>query len=348
MNSLHAVDFFCGIGGLTRGLLDAGVNVAAGIDSDESCSETYTFNNQSSEFHASDIRKVDQTIIQRAVKQAGRSNMIFTGCAPCQSFSKQRKSATRRPDATVLGAFAELVESYLPGYVVIENVPGLRNVKGFSTYKRFKRMLTENKYGFSEAVVNANSYGVPQSRRRLILIAARRKQATIPKGSHGGGVQFESVRGAISHYPRIAAGKAHNTVANHVAAELSDLNLKRLKCTPKDGGDRRSWPEDLWLECHKNAYSGHTDVYGRMHWDKPAPTLTGRCVSISNGRYGHPTQNRGISLREAAALQSFDDDFIFFGAFRQIALHIGNAVPVLLAEEIGRHLVTLHRGNAEA
>jgi DNA (cytosine-5)-methyltransferase 1 len=134
-------------------------------------------------------------------------------------------------------------------------------------------------------------------------------------------------------------------VPNHVAAAVSGLNLKRLRSTPHDGGDRRTWPQRLQLECHSD-HDGHTDVYGRMAWDKPAPTLTGRCNSISNGRYGHPCQDRALSLREAASLQTFGDDYIFYGENQPIARAIGNAVPVGFAECLGRHILALRYGNS--
>jgi DNA (cytosine-5)-methyltransferase 1 len=117
--------------------------------------------------------------------------------------------------------------------------------------------------------------------------------------------------------------------------------MARLRHTPQNGGDRRSWPTHLVLECHRSNYDGHSDVYGRMWWDKPAPALTGRCHSISNGRYGHPSQNRAISLREAASLQTFEDNYVFYGSNKHIALQIGNAVPVKLAEHVGRHILAL-------
>jgi len=126
---------------------------------------------------------------------------------------------------------------------------------------------------------------------------------------------------------------------NHEAANLSELNLRRLRHTPHDGGDRRSWPSQLVLACHRGDHNGHTDVYGRMYWDRAAPTLTGKCNSISNGRYGHPCQDRAISLREAASLQTFRDDYVFYGPSKHIAIQIGNAVPVRLAEVLGRQLL---------
>ena len=131
----------------------------------------------------------------------------------------------------------------------------------------------------------------------------------------------------------------------HAAAALTEINIKRLKATPQNGGDRRSWPAELVLRCHKECLNGHTDVYGRMAWNEPAPTLTGRCHSISNGRYGHPEQDRAISLREAASLQTFDDSYVFYGSNKHVAQQIGNAVPVKLGEVLGRHILTLADGH---
>lgn len=337
--SLLAFDFFCGVGGLTRGLQNAGMNVVAGIDIDSTCKESYETNNSPSKFICSDIREFDTEIINTTLEDTPAEDLLFAGCAPCQAFSKQRKSKVRRPDATVLGAFSEIVKEFRPGFVMIENVPGLRRIKGFSTYRRFKKTLEDCGYMIAEGVLDAKQFGTPQTRRRLILIASRFAQPELPAPKFGKGLDpYLTVRDAISHFPPIDAGSSHSAVRNHTAAEISEKNLSRLKVTPHDGGDRRDWPRDLWLDCHSDDYTGHTDVYGRMHWDRPAPTLTGRCISISNGRFGHPVQDRAITLREAAALQTFDDDYEFSGNFRKIALHIGNAVPVILAEEIGNEI----------
>jgi DNA (cytosine-5)-methyltransferase 1 len=212
-------------------------------------------------------------------------------------------------------------------------------VRGFSTYRRFIRMLRSNSYSIAEGVLDAKYYGVPQTRRRYVLIASRNREASLPpRELDGASTSVRTVRNAIEHYPPIGAGERHATVPNHVAAAISPQNLARLKSTPPNGGDRRAWPPELELECHKGHYSGHTDVYGRMAWDQPAPTLTGRCNSLSNGRYGHPIQDRAISLREAASLQTFSDAYSFFGLDKQIARQIGNAVPVRFAEALGRHL----------
>lgn len=337
---MKAIDFFCGAGGLTRGLLDAGINVLAGFDKDGDCRSTYEHNNPGVRFIQADISKVTLRDLHGKCRLRRFDNVLFAGCAPCQPFSPQRKGARVRTDATLLAEFGRLVEAAQPGYVLIENVPGIAKVKGLSTFQRFLRMLDANEYLYDYGVLDAKQFGVPQNRRRLVLLASRHGQPTLPEPRYGNRLRpFRTVRQAISHFPTIEAGECHAKVPNHVAATITELNLERLRFTPHDGGDRRSWPERLHLDCHKGDYKGHTDVYGRMAWDSPSPALTGRCHSISNGRYGHPEQDRAVSLREAAAIQTFPDRYIFFGSNKHIAMQIGNAVPVRLADQIGKHIL---------
>lgn len=339
---MKAWDFFCGAGGLTHGLLDAGIEVIAGIDIDEGCRETYEFNNPSTDFIHADIKGVTAKHLGLTRRHGMYDDVLFVGCAPCQAFSRQNKKLKRRADATLLGEFGRLVESVLPGYILVENVPGIVKVPGFSTFRRFTRMLRINGYRYVFDFLNAKHYGVPQNRRRLVLLASRLATPSFPEFTHGNNQQpFSTVRHAIGRFPVLAAGEQHPKVFNHVSPSLTELNLERLRATPHDGGGRRSWPEHLILKCHRGSYKGHSDVYGRMSWDVPAPTLTGRCISISNGRYGHPEQDRAISLREAAAIQSFPDDYRFFGSNTHIAVQIGNAVPVKLGEKLGKHTLEL-------
>lgn len=339
---MKAIDFFCGAGGLTRGLLDAGINVLAGYDCDEACRFTYEHNNPGARFIGADIRDLEVADLLPRRRNRSFDDILFVGCAPCQPFSQQRKGNRSRRDATLLSEFGRLIEAARPQGVLMENVPGIASVPGFSTFRRFLRLLETNGYCYAFDVLDAKHYGVPQNRRRLVLIAMKDRQSSLPAKKCGGPLRpFRTVREAISHFPHIKAGSTHPNVPNHVAAALSALNLERLSHTSHDGGDRRLWPKRLYLDCHKGDYRGHTDVYGRMAWDAPAPTLTGRCHSISNGRYGHPTQDRAISLREAAALQTFPDGYEFFGSNKHIALQVGNAVPVRLAEELGKHILRL-------
>jgi DNA (cytosine-5)-methyltransferase 1 len=352
---MRAVDFFCGAGGLSRGLLDAGVRVIAGFDIDVKCQKTFERNNRPAKFYSADISKITSKEIWKILGSRRTSDLLFAGCAPCQPFSQHRKrkqkieddeAADQRRSATLLGALARLVADILPGQILVENVPGLTRVPGFSTYRRFIKTLRALHYSIAEGVLDAKHFGVPQTRRRYVLIAIRHRPASLPARRFGPGLaNYVSVRDAIARYPAIRAGQRNPSVHNHEAAKISELNRRRLASTPSNGGDRRAWPADLYLDCHKGNYEGHSDAYGRMAWDKPAPTLTGRCHSISNGRYGHPNQDRAISLREAASLQTFRDAYIFYGTNKNIACQIGNAVPVKLAKCLGRHILRLrHRG----
>lgn len=351
---MRAIDFFCGAGGLTRGLLDAGVTVVAGFDVDGRCRETYENNNRHTKFYEEDISRIKPARLWGVLGTRRTADLLLAGCAPCQPFSQHKNGTLSEkgrtvkkadPDSKLLGAFARLVGAVRPGQVLIENVPGLTRIRGFSTYRRFVRMLTTLGYDISEGVLDAKDFGVPQTRRRYVLIAIRGKSATLPEPAFGPGLaNYPTVRDAISHFPPIRAGGCHPFVPNHESAVISEINLNRLRYTPQDGGDRRAWPSDLVLGCHKGSHDGHTDVYGRMFWDRPAPTLTGKCHSISNGRYGHPSQDRAISLREAASLQTFPDNYIFRGTRQHIARMIGNAVPVRFGEALGRHLLTLRYG----
>ena len=339
-----ALDFFCGAGGLTRGLIDAGVEVLAGFDRNEECRETYERNNPGVSFVRSNIGELNRRALTESTGIKSYRNVLFAGCAPCQAFSKRSMSKEYGRDARLLDEFGRLIEEASPGFVLMENVPGISKNRGRGVFWRFLKTLEVNGYFREYATLDAKHYGVPQNRTRLVLFASRRKHPSLPKPEYGTKLQpFKTVRDAISRFPAISAGERHPDVPNHVAASIKELTLKRLKNTPRDGGDRRSWPDHLVLDCHKNGYRGHTDAYGRMSWDSPAPTITGRCNGISNGRYGHPEQDRAISVREAAAIQSFPDDYVFFGpTSKSVATQVGNAVPVKMAEALGKQILRTH------
>jgi DNA (cytosine-5)-methyltransferase 1 len=341
------LDFFCGAGGLTRGLIDAGIRVLAGIDSDARCKDTYEKNNHAEFWHA-DIRDVNKLMIEEQFPLlfVQPDDVLFAGCAPCQPFSQQRNSKVERKDKNILLEFGRIIEECLPGWVLVENVPGMANVRNRNTtpYNEFRQILERNNYVCAPGFVNAKDYGIPQNRRRFVLLASRVEgvSVSLPEKTHGPtNIAYRTVRQAIRHFPPIVAGMTDPSINNHTSTSISPINLERLRATPHDGGDRRSWPDNLVLKCHKD-HDGHTDVYGRMHWDQPAPTLTSKCISISNGRYGHPEQDRAISLREAAALQTFPDDYAFYGSIPSVALQIGNAVPVLLGLCLGKHILSLY------
>ena len=337
-----ALDFFCGAGGLTRGFLNVGIEVRAGIDVNESCKRTYEENNRPSRFIPGNLKTLKAEDIEPLVRGISADELIFMGCAPCQPFSKQRREVNR-DGGTLLERFGRLVAAYRPGFVVIENVPGIAKVPGNSTYRRFITILKACGYQLADGKLDAKWFGVPQTRNRWVVIASRLTKPMLPEKTHGvDNRPFATVRDAINGYPRIDAGEQSVAVPNHRAASISPTNLRRLRHTPINGGGRLDWPDDLMLNCHRHEYSGHSDVYGRMRWDAPAPTLTCKCFSISNGRYGHPEQNRAISLREAAKLQSFADNYVFYGSSQaDVGSQIGNAVPVKMAEALAWKIVEL-------
>ena len=341
--SIGVFDFFSGCGGTSKGFQNAGLSPAFALDFDDDAASTFRKNFPQAIFRKSDIRNFPSDELDELVPEYDLT--LFCGCAPCQPFTRQN---TRKPEKSMddrrslLSHFGSLVEKYLPNYVFVENVPGIQKVAGNSTLTRFTKHLSSLGYNATVGIVESQHYGVPQRRRRLVLLASRHGTIDLPKETHSSraGLPFSTVRDWISHLPPIKAGETHPDVPNHRAANLSELNLRRIMATPPEG-TRASWPPELHLDCHtKTGYSGHTDVYGRMKWDGPATGLTTRCVSLSNGRYGHPEQHRAISVREAAALQTFPDDFEFFGSLGSQAKQIGNAVPVLLAQVFGAHILS--------
>lgn len=341
-----AIDFFCGGGGMTRGLLDAGIKVLAGIDSNPNCRDTYEKNNKKSKYLQCDICELTpEKLIKQFPALKESDNVILVGCAPCQPFSILRreefdKNGKLVPHKSVnlLVEFGKFIKAIHPAHVLVENVPGLKG-KGSSVLGSFKEMLEQEGYLYDEKVIYAKDYGVPQNRRRYVLIASRKFKPEIPSATHGKGLTpYVTVRETISKYPAIKAGQDDQQTSNHRCANLKPILLERLHYTPHDGGSRTDWPDRLVLNCHKT-FKGHTDVYGRMKWDEPSPTLTVKCFSLSNGRFGHPEQDRAISLREAAALQTFSDDYIFYGSVQEIGRQIGNAVPVLLAKILGEYIL---------
>lgn len=345
-----AIDFFCGGGGMTKGLIDAGIQVLAGIDSNPRCRETYETNNHNTYLQCDICELTPADLKTRFPELNNEDDVLLVGCAPCQPFSSLRKEEydeNGKPiphkSVNLLTEFGRFVKGIRPAHVMVENVPGLKG-KGADVLNKFKNMLIKEGYMFDEKILYAKNYGVPQNRRRYILIASRRFHPVIPNSTHGakqGLLPYCTVRQTIEKYPPIACGETDKNIANHCSSQLSDLLLERIRATPHDGGSRTDWPKDLILECHKS-FKGHTDVYGRMKWDEPSPTLTVKCFSLSNGRFGHPEQDRAISLREAAALQTFPDDYIFYGSIQEIGKQIGNAVPVLLANVMGTYILNEH------
>ena len=240
----------------------------------------------------------------------------------------------------MLKHFGRYIEGILPEFVTMENVPGLAS-RGKAVFDQFLAILTENEYHVDWKIINCCEYGVPQSRERLVLLASRLGKISVPDGTYRNAEQWETVRKAIEKLPSLKAGEEDPTDCMHYAPGLSPLNLERMRMTKHDGGTRRDWPDNLVLDCHKKI-SGHSYScnYGRMWWDKPAPTMTTHCTGIGNGRFGHPEQDRSITLREAMLLQSFPRDYEFcpkqeIPSRTAIQRMVGNAVPPKLAKALG-------------
>jgi DNA (cytosine-5)-methyltransferase 1 len=330
-----AIDLFCGAGGVTCGLRKSGIRVALGIDNREDCRLTYALNNPPARFFREDIRNISgRMLLSQVPDLCAKDYLLLAACAPCQPFSQHSRNGHNRSQRTVLCCVEELVRELSPDFLFLENVPGIQRVGGFSAFRRLLCTLDALRYTVKFQTVDATDYGVPQTRRRLVLLASLYGAVEWPARTHGNTPALKpyvTVREAISKFPPLKAGESHPTQPNHVAAQLSPHNLGRIRLTRADGGSRSEWPPEIRLECHK-VHDGHPDVYGRLRWDAPAPTLTTKCTSLSNGRYGHPEQDRAISVREAAALQGFENDYIFYGTIQQVTRQVGNAVPPLLAE----------------
>lgn len=334
---IKGIDFFCGAGGLTRGLLNAGIRVLAGVDDDETLRVTYEKNNKPSRFICRDIKKIDIDLLRQALGITEEDVVLYAACTPCQPFSTLTRMEGRDKRRHLLIEFAKLVRQAPPDFILVENVPGLNTASGRNIYKKFMRMIARRgfKHVYSE-LLDANDYGVPQIRKRFILLASRVGEIKPPRRRHGG-----TVRDHIAKYPAIRAGGKSKKFHNHVARSLMP-HLKKIVCAvPKDGGSRRDViDKSVLLKCHREKPTVHKDVFGRMAWNDPAPTLTCRCTDVYCGRFTHPEQNRGLSLREAAALQTFPDNYEFSGdSILQVARQIGNAVPVKLAERLGSAII---------
>ena len=330
---VSAIDLFCGAGGLTNGLQKAGVKVQAGYDIEAKCKYAYEFNNNSI-FVQKDITEVTKSEIETYF---GNDIKLLAGCAPCQPFStyNQGKDVTSDKKWPLLYQFARLIDEVQPELVTMENVPSVTKHK---VYIDFIQSLESKGYNVHSCTVDCTQYGIPQSRKRHVVLASKLGHICLIEPTHK--EKPITVKDTIKCLPPLKAGRQCKTDPLHKSSDLSPLNLKRIKVS-KPGGTWRDWPEDLIADCHKKD-SGKTfpGVYARMEWDQPSPTMTTQCYGFGNGRFGHPTQNRAISLREAALFQTFPIDYQFTPPdspieLKSIGKMIGNAVPVRLGEVIG-------------
>jgi len=339
---ISAVDLFCGAGGLTHGLLQAGIKVEAGIDIDGNAKHAYEENNPGTQFLEWDLCHKNYTSIKRLF-QRGKIKLL-AGCAPCTPFSKLTNGIDDHHAFDLLDNFGRFVERIRPHLVTMENVPELAE-RGGEVFERFLGVLKRLKYKVHYEIVHCPTYGIPQSRRRLVLLASRLGAIEVPSGKYPQPSRWKTVKQTIGKLPRLGSGEADPDDPLHSATKLSKLNLKRIRATPKNGGTRKSWRKGLVLKCHKKE-TGRSfgSIYGRMWWKRPAPTMTTLCTGIGNGRFGHPTQDRAITLREAALFQSFPQSYEFWPRDHRInrsavSRMIGNAVPPKLAKALGDALM---------
>lgn len=342
MENASAIDLYCGVGGLTHGLVREDISVVAGVDLDVSCKYAFEKNNRA--------RFIPKSVEQLPVGELANlypvgHKKILVGCAPCQPFSTYTIKQSPGEKWKLLTYFGKFVQDLKPEIVSMENVPGLSK---HEIFEEFVSTLQDNGYFVSYGPVNCTHYGIPQTRKRLVLFASLLGEIAIIPPTHTTET-CPNVFDTIGALPAILAGETCLEDPMHRASSLNAQNLERIKAS-KPGGSWRDWPDGLKLACHKKQ-SGETfgSIYGRMTWSAPAPTMTTQCNGIGNGRFGHPEQDRAISLREAALFQTFPSDYDFIDpdagfSFTILARQIGNAVPVrlgeVIAQTIKRHLET--------
>ncbi|MBD1583255.1 DNA cytosine methyltransferase [Pseudoalteromonas sp. S16_S37] len=349
MASIVGVDLFCGAGGLTRGLIDSGIQVSAGLDIESHCKYAYESNNGSL-FHCKDVTSLSGDELT-GMYSAGDFRLL-AGCAPCQPFSTYSQGRDTKKDKKwpLLYAFSKLIRVTQPELVTMENVP---DVTKHTVYHDFVSSLKKQGYNIWANTVYCPDYGIPQTRSRHVLLASKLGPISLVEKTHTPS-EYVTVKQALSKYQlaKIKAGTASKADRLHKTAALSDLNMKRMKAS-KPGGTWKDWPLDLVADCHKKpsgkSYSG---VYSRMRWDEPAPTMTTQFFGFGNGRFGHPKENRAISLREGAIFQTFPDWYQFIEdnvpvQIGKVGKMIGNAVPPRLGQIIGDSFIN-HVRNIES
>lgn len=369
MKKIKAIDLFSGCGGVSIGLTQAGFDVVSAVEIDKdavAAYKSYPLLNGVNVLQ-DDICKLSGIDILQAGGIDPNELYLLAGCPPCQKFSMQNR--INNSDETKIDEVKKLLMQYLriieelyPPFILMENVPGIRSSFGGRILNEFIDRLQNNqgdnkkRYFVKSNVVNAADYGVPQARKRFVLHAIRYDLYEVlsskglswdlPQRTHSKNGQdrlpkWVTVRTAFEGLPAISAGQRYSDdkIKNHDCANLSSVNIRRMQIIRANGGTRTSLPPDLVLNCHKE-YSGHTDVYGIMNPDEPSPTITGGCLSYSKGRFGHPFEDRAISAREAARLQTFPDDYIFGESLTKTALQIGNAVPIKLVKASAKEILS--------
>ncbi|RKO68085.1 DNA cytosine methyltransferase [Desulfofundulus salinus] len=326
-----AVDLYCGCGGVTEGLKQSGFRVVAAVDNDPVACKTYRKNHPEVNLYESDIENVDPMIIRREDLKGCDVDLLVV-CAPCQPFSSLNRNKGRDGRADLILQTVRFARVLRPAVIFLENVPGLTRYD--EIISKLKEELRELGYRVGGPhKINAADYMVPQRRTRCILMVTRLidpPQPPPPLTPEGSRI---TVRATIGKLRPLKSGEKDPCDPLHAARKHNELTIKRLSHIPKDGGSRSSLPSELQLKCHKG-HDGHPDVYGRMAWDSLAPTLTTGCTDVTKGRFAHPEQDRAITLREAALLQTFPKTYEFAGGPTAIARQIGNAVPVEMVKAL--------------
>lgn len=327
-----AMDVYSGSGSATAALKAAHFRVVAAVDNNPSACATYRLNHPRVHLYETDIRELDPIVIRNECLGETPLDLMVI-CAPCQPFSSQNRKKQSDERARLLVSAAEFVAVLEPKLVFIENVPGLASSSNADLLDEFRETCGDQ-YVFGEPVcVDAADYGVPQRRLRCLLMGSKGRTvpclppATTPEGKR------HTVRNSIYGLPSLASGECDPDDPLHAARSHQQIAIDRLKAISKDGGSRLELPDHLILNCHRN-HSGHPDVYGRMRWNDVAPTLTTGCTDVTRGRFAHPEDDRAITLREAALLQSFPREYRFTGSPKVVAEQIGNAIPFALVHAL--------------
>ena len=352
-----AIDLFCGAGGLSLGLKNAGFKVVSAVEIDKEVAKTYAANHPETKLIIKDIRKVNAEELLKPAK--GKEIALVSGCPPCQGFSSlTAKYKQEDPRNELVLEMGRVIAEVQPKMVMLENVPGLAK-RGRVVFDEFIDLLKSNGYVVNWDILQLADYDVPQTRRRLVLLAGNGFRIEIPKATRASNANIKpglkhrltvfDVIGNMRERPvTLSYALKHGGPKKfnwHVVRDLTLLSKKRLKSL-KTGQDRLSLPEDLRPKCHKNNSKGFQNVYGRMSWDQVPPAITSGCTTPCMGRFGHPTQVRTISVREAALIQTFPKDYKFDTDFMDTACNlVGNALPPKIAKHLGKACMNSHLGD---
>lgn len=353
---LTAIDLFSGAGGLSTGLEHSGIMIKAAVEMDLSAVETYKANHKNTIIFDRDIRTIKGSELLKTLGETSENSLdLLVGCPPCQGFSSLTfKNKKNDPRNLLVLEFLRIVKETNPKAVMLENVPGLLG-HGKKLFDILKAGLEGMKYVVNYEVLQVADYGVPQRRRRLVLLAGKGFKINIPPPTHfenptKGKQPWKTLRDAIGNFPppRLVSeikGEPYSKYNWNVARDMREINKKRI-ASLKEGASRYEIPKELRPNCHKENKVGFGNVYGRLAWDEPSVTITRGCATISMGRFGHPNEDRALSVREAATIQTFPKNYKFkTNSIEKACVLIGNAFPCKLATVLGRQIIAAIKSN---